>query len=614
MEEREKEEKMDKRNDESDSEYEDMDSNGERTFASRSEAEEQGDEDNDFVNVLPTPGQSKLTHRKYENVDPHGESILELGFDPEEQSDEDKDDTNAPLPLLQSKLTPRKYEDVDPHGESIFALRSEVEKQDDEDKDYVNAPPPPLQSIQLTPRKYEDLHPQGESTFASRSDAEKQDEGGKNDTVKLGDVGLEGGSKSVEGGSGLKRTSTHRHLEMEDHVVVCPDLNEDTHDTPDGSNEDQGSDAPGFCHKTRSYEENNSTVGISLTTLSPPWEWNSTDPYTDVTTDDKPSPVTTTFLSTTGTDIVDKCVMDPCLHGACVNKDGGYNCTCSPGWTGQNCQQDINECTSKPCQHGTCVNKDGGYKCTCSPGWTGQNCQEARQYADVTTVDEPIPVTTTPLSTTAAHGCQSGWEEYQNNNHCYKLFTELVSWSAARSICKQHRAQLASIKDERENNFVTYRVIYKGKTCQRWDSQKPHGHPQITPAKCPFSGLEQNYCRNPDNEDGVWCYTTDPSKRWEYCDVPRCGEHKLIWLGLHGIHKGDSAWVDGEQLAYTNWAPNQPSRRWEDRFKRVFWALGTQKDYCASVYYETTSEGRRGTWNDMPCDTHLLYLCKKSKA
>ena len=28
-----------------------------------------------------------------------------------------------------------------------------------------------------------------------------------------------------------------------------------------------------------------------------------------------------------------------CLHnGACNNTDGGYNCTCSSGWTGKRCQ------------------------------------------------------------------------------------------------------------------------------------------------------------------------------------------------------------------------------------------------------------------------------------
>lgn len=37
-------------------------------------------------------------------------------------------------------------------------------------------------------------------------------------------------------------------------------------------------------------------------------------------------------------------------------------------------------------------------------------------------------------------------------------------------------------------------------------------------------GLEENYCRNPDNERSPWCYTTDPETRWEYCGVPVCGD------------------------------------------------------------------------------------------
>ena len=38
-----------------------------------------------------------------------------------------------------------------------------------------------------------------------------------------------------------------------------------------------------------------------------------------------------------------------------------------------------------------------------------------------------------------------------------------------------------------------------GKTCQRWDSQTPHSHTR-TPDKYPDSGLEENFCRNPDGE------------------------------------------------------------------------------------------------------------------
>eukprot|EP00058_Branchiostoma_floridae_P018770 XP_002604259.1 hypothetical protein BRAFLDRAFT_88548 [Branchiostoma floridae] len=64
-----------------------------------------------------------------------------------------------------------------------------------------------------------------------------------------------------------------------------------------------------------------------------------------------------------------------------------------------------------------------------------------------------------------------------------------------------------------------------GKPCQRWTSQSPHEH-SYTPANYPSSGLEQNYCRNPDGESvpGVWCYTTHQGTRWEYCDVPQCNE------------------------------------------------------------------------------------------
>jgi len=60
-----------------------------------------------------------------------------------------------------------------------------------------------------------------------------------------------------------------------------------------------------------------------------------------------------------------------------------------------------------------------------------------------------------------------------------------------------------------------------GIECQRWDSKEPHGHSRVI-NNYPKSDLIENYCRNPDGEDGAWCYTTDPNKRWEYCDVPVC--------------------------------------------------------------------------------------------
>ena len=58
---------------------------------------------------------------------------------------------------------------------------------------------------------------------------------------------------------------------------------------------------------------------------------------------------------------------------------------------------------------------------------------------------------------------------------------------------------------------------------------QPHKH------RCAAYDANNNYCRNPDisNDPYInkycgkgrpWCYTTDPNKRWEFCDIPKCGE------------------------------------------------------------------------------------------
>ncbi|XP_033114339.1 apolipoprotein(a)-like [Anneissia japonica] len=58
-----------------------------------------------------------------------------------------------------------------------------------------------------------------------------------------------------------------------------------------------------------------------------------------------------------------------------------------------------------------------------------------------------------------------------------------------------------------------------GFTCQDWASQTPHSH-SYTPESYPDDGLlNNNNCRNPDQDDTAWCYTTDPNRRWEFCDV-----------------------------------------------------------------------------------------------
>jgi len=58
-----------------------------------------------------------------------------------------------------------------------------------------------------------------------------------------------------------------------------------------------------------------------------------------------------------------------------------------------------------------------------------------------------------------------------------------------------------------------------GRHCQMWTLQRPHKHTR-TPSKYRRSGLaDHNFCRNPDGEKRIWCYTQDETKRWEFCNA-----------------------------------------------------------------------------------------------
>ncbi|XP_043916969.1 muscle, skeletal receptor tyrosine-protein kinase [Protopterus annectens] len=66
-----------------------------------------------------------------------------------------------------------------------------------------------------------------------------------------------------------------------------------------------------------------------------------------------------------------------------------------------------------------------------------------------------------------------------------------------------------------------------GLPCQKWTEQVPHFH-RRSPDIFPELQNSENYCRNPGGESArPWCYTVDRSVRWEYCNVPLCGNETL---------------------------------------------------------------------------------------
>lgn len=140
-----------------------------------------------------------------------------------------------------------------------------------------------------------------------------------------------------------------------------------------------------------------------------------------------------------------------------------------------------------------------------------------------------------------------------------------------------------------------------GYTCQKWSSQSPHQHTLLKTET-------HNYCRNPDNEPGLWCYTTDPKKRWDFCPVPVCpgpqtpGTPSFECLGADdpkGLKYNGLVNKTKSGKKCQEWGKQRPHSH---PFKR----LADQGNFCrnpdslAAPWCYTTSSGTRWEFCDIP--------------
>ncbi|VVC92301.1 unnamed protein product [Leptidea sinapis] len=67
--------------------------------------------------------------------------------------------------------------------------------------------------------------------------------------------------------------------------------------------------------------------------------------------------------------------LGPCVNAAaCNNSAGGYSCACLPGWTGRDCELNVDDCTGQ-CLHGaTCIDLVDDFHCACAAGYAGRTC------------------------------------------------------------------------------------------------------------------------------------------------------------------------------------------------------------------------------------------------
>eukprot|EP00105_Crassostrea_gigas_P043077 XP_019927225.1 PREDICTED: plasminogen [Crassostrea gigas] len=98
--------------------------------------------------------------------------------------------------------------------------------------------------------------------------------------------------------------------------------------------------------------------------------------------------------------------------------------------------------------------------------------------------------------------------------------------------------------------------------------------------------LQKTICRNPDNEPAPWCYTTDPNKRWELCNISDCETPPLECLP-NNDPKGEK-YFGTMSVAKTG----DPCQRWDSQtpHEHSFDKLSDQENYCRN------SDGDNAPW------------------
>jgi len=147
-------------------------------------------------------------------------------------------------------------------------------------------------------------------------------------------------------------------------------------------------------------------------------------------------------------------------------------------------------------------------------------------------------------------------------------------------------------------------ITRNNRVCQAWSSNTPHIPRYNEDRYFPLDGstaAASNYCRNPDADSrGPWCYTTDPNKRWEYCDIPLCQTTANLEVGSCGgtitITDDNDATAFIESPGYGNGG--------YDLFRECYWQIKVSPGYRIQLQFYENEE------NDVPFEV----FCRRNVA
>ncbi|XP_059200426.1 protein crumbs homolog 1-like [Centropristis striata] len=123
-------------------------------------------------------------------------------------------------------------------------------------------------------------------------------------------------------------------------------------------------------------------------------------------------------------DPTDNCIYSPCINGNCINLPGGFMCVCEPGYSGIQCEVEVDTCENNNCSKGaTCLKGFQSYACVCPRDLTGQYCEE--KVPEIPWYIETNPLPQLPVTTCTGtrwnYSCFNGGNCSEVDNSCYCL-------------------------------------------------------------------------------------------------------------------------------------------------------------------------------------------------
>ncbi|XP_076117144.1 platelet-derived growth factor receptor alpha-like [Mytilus galloprovincialis] len=185
------------------------------------------------------------------------------------------------------------------------------------------------------------------------------------------------------------------------------------------------------------------------------------------------------------------------------------NCTCPAGLFGYNCEYECH-CAD---QSETCGSISGKCSSGCTEGWHGLDCQT---QIDLSSLSEVCP------DGTFGYSCN-----FQCRCHGYKVCNKKTGECPERRCAEGFwgtRCQLSNncFYNGQANDYMgTDTVTLYNDTCQRWETQNPHPH-HYKVTDFPDQAWPENFCRATPDSHRPWCYTTNETNRFDYCDINNC--------------------------------------------------------------------------------------------